>query len=1228
MSALKNLPNDFESVLLAFKQFSQDTDTKTRCDFLIPQLLRLFDLSSDIGTNKYIVHLLLYKAWQQSLIATEFAEDELSYNVIRVTNNIDTELYLQLVQGLKLENELIQTLYAIPRQVIMMLVQEMERWDPQFCIRIVYDPALYISNSLDIKYRKEFLVVLARLVIYNATSITEDHQRLKLIRSTAKHIENHLDPVSLESIPDNKLNSKSNEYDVAVDYMFSTPFYSHRPTRPLNKARHQFVRSVSQQESLQIDTVLLIEDLLHNPRLSTTEDTSCIFSLLAIFEYIIFVAWSNQNLNDHIKSSMLLILRRTVLKLIKSDHFITLKADPTIAERNAFSNLFKYASDIDSQTQQPFKLKPRSDLIIKLIQEDKARYANVIDRVKNCDLNRLEISTTVEKDIGLNKHEEAFVTICRTVRANLTYDTSFALRIINSKLSSELSPSTMRPVRKDLEEYCQWVQESIYLGLPGHISLLKLMIQYFDLFVGFEYNVEQLAVMILEHGLCIELYQSVKRIVKVFLSKGHNKVVRGIVELLLKTFGLMSLHTRNVFRDFILLDRLPISACNSPTFDSWAIWSFDFEQRLTTICNQLVSSMDDVPTKTTEDQSLGQSDPLKLQIVDSLILLSLISPYYVLHKLTWESIHNKGQWLIILDIMRNIRSICWLRQTQKSPSLFIIVLKDILLQIDDGSVVLARQEQKNWNEFVVHAMLGNSTKPAIEHSLTEIGEWGNGDILIDIREYIDNCVLTYLQCSSPASSTSHGKKTTLYLALYTLNSLLLPSVSTLPRFDSCWFMKSEPFSLLHGLAILFDQREALLIHMKTVDILYALLKEIMGLLTGYIMSIQEMHKSNSSIIQHFYKQSLGFKWTTQLYFRPFFEICTRCFDFQIEKPSIPVLLFSFCELPDQEFTIIDENEANVLGQEKTMKQLLLFLDACRISIDWCKKFSSSLNAVQSISKPILRNIFWTIAPFSFCYILEKSVDEESRNILDVLLKNLISYGILSATELLLADIECNNISEGVISEFAIEERITLCCVRYSLINILTALKHIREKTIKRKREDSTSLPSEEDDDHTHPEAINDIHITQNIINVLKVSFITRTATSLNFLVYIFYTITQALVILSDFPKSEENLYIFLLTIVEMMEKTCIGALRKDEKESANISKPGKKQRKKKQGDDVTKIVESITEESTIAEAKNEKFSEWRERLVMNGIDKIRKQSWRNAVKQVLKPYIYRLEGKR
>ncbi|CAG8507632.1 24221_t:CDS:10 [Cetraspora pellucida] len=1175
MSALENLQNGFEGVLLAFKQFSQGADTKTRCDFLIPPLLRLFDLSSDIDTNKYIVHSLLYKAWQQSLMTT--AEDELNYNVIRAINNIDTELYLQLVQGLKLENEFIQTLYAIPRQVILMLIQEIERWDPQFCLRIAYDPALYILNSLDIKHRKELLAILARLIISNATSITEDHQRLELIRSTAKHIENYLSPVSLESISDHELISKSNEYNVVVDYMFSTPFYSYQSVRPSYKVRQQIVRNVSRQESLRIDTVLLIEDLLLNPILSTDEDTYCIFTLLAIFDYIIFVAWFNQDLKDRVKSSISLILRKTVLKLIKSNYFTKLKSEPTSVERNALSNLFKYASDIDSQ-QQPFKLKPRSDLVIKL-QEDKTRHVNVIDHVKNYDLNQFEISTTTAKDIDLNKHEEAFVTICRTVRANLAYDTSFTLRITNSKLFSELSPSTGRPVRKDLEEYCRWVQESISLGLPGYISLLKLMIQYFDLFVGFDYNVEQLAVMILEHGLCTELYQSVKRIIKVFLPKEHNKIVRAVIVLLLKTFGFMSLRTRNVFRDFVLSDRLPTSAIASPTFDSWTIWLFDFEQRLTTICNQLVSSLDHIPTKSTGNQTLGQFDPLKLQIIDSLILLSLISPYHVLHRLVWESIHNKGQWLIILDIIRDVRSICWLRQTPKSPSLFIIVLKDILSQIDDGSVVLTHQEQKNWNEFVVHAMLGNTTKSAIEYTLTEIGEWGNSEILIDIPEYLAYCILTYLQ----NSSTSLGKKTTLYLALYTLNSLLLPSVST-PRFDLCWFMKSEPFSLLHSLALLFDRRETIVISMKTVDILYALLKEFMRLLTEYVTSIQDDYN-------------------------------------QDEKPFVPVLLSSFCELSDHEFTISDRKEISVLDQEKTMKQSLLFLEACRISIDWCKKFSMSLNIAKSISKPIIRNIFLTIAPFSFCFVLEKCVDEESINILDVLLKDLISYGILSATELLLADIECNDMTEHVISEFAIQERISLCCVRYSLINILSALKHIKEKSIKQKREDTT-LFFEGNDDYTHPGTINDLHITQNIINVLKASLITQTA-SLNFLVYIFYTITQALVILSDFSKSEESLYIFLLTVVEMIEKTCIRGLSNDEKEPVNTTKTGKKQRKKKNDNvaNTENMVGSITEESTLVGIENDKFSEWRVRLFLSGIDKIKKQSWRNAVKQVLKPYV-------
>ncbi|CAG8713564.1 9567_t:CDS:2, partial [Scutellospora calospora] len=53
-------------------------------------------------------------------------------------------------------------------------------------------------------------------------------------------------------------------------------------------------------------------------------------------------------------------------------YFVVLNAEPMIAERNGLSNLFKYASDIDSQPQQSFKLKPRSDLMAKLLQKDKA----------------------------------------------------------------------------------------------------------------------------------------------------------------------------------------------------------------------------------------------------------------------------------------------------------------------------------------------------------------------------------------------------------------------------------------------------------------------------------------------------------------------------------------------------------------------------------------------------------------------------------------------------------------------------------------------------------------------------------------------------------------------------------------------------------------------------------------------------------------------------------------
>ena len=85
-------------------------------------------------------------------------------------------------------------------------------------------------------------------------------------------------------------------------------------------------------------------------------------------------------------------------------------------------------------------------------------------------------------DESLTKHEEAFITICRFLQQNLDSGTSFANRIEGSDLTFKLSTPIEGIGRKDLFNYCHWVVSSIRFGRLGFVSLLKLMLQYIDLF--------------------------------------------------------------------------------------------------------------------------------------------------------------------------------------------------------------------------------------------------------------------------------------------------------------------------------------------------------------------------------------------------------------------------------------------------------------------------------------------------------------------------------------------------------------------------------------------------------------------------------------------------------------------------------------------------------------------------------------------------------------------------
>ncbi|CAG8451287.1 17584_t:CDS:10, partial [Acaulospora morrowiae] len=1201
-------------------------------------------ISHDIkGTNKYDIHAFLFKAWQQQLTKANcvnvdigcsvrdtcsVSAEELDYKPALATNGLSTELYLRQIRALDLEKEFAITLYSVPRQMILMVVREIISCDPQYCLKVVYNPALFIANSLDINCREELIYTLRRLVM---DSITGRDQVNELLRSTAKHIECCLESGESGYAFDKDFNTKAAVCDMLVDHMYSSPLYSGKFTKKTlkNQQKSPIPRTPKDADSLY--DARIIEHLQLGSDFSL-EGKKWFIHLLAIFDYLAFVT----------------ILNTWVLLIgpIYAEAFGTMIAELDADDEAAISNILKFVREDNLRMLQPSKPTSRLTRISKRLHEDKIKYTEAIERILAYDAaERIKYG-----DNKLNKHEEAFVLICRTIRQNLNYDTSFALRSFNSELSFKMNSSTTRPVKKDLDEYLQWANESVNIGLPGCASLLKLMIQYLDLFMGTSFNPKQISILILENYLHIELYQSVKRIVKVYHKQGRFEVINAAVELLIEVFSQTSFHVRAIFRDYILHDRslstypiafdlsnncdlpcffnfkrpsnLPIT---SPTLEFWEIWPLDFEQRVTLICNQLVYSSDEPKVRLKQDNSIQQ------QIRNSLVLLSLICPYNLLRRLTWEAVQNKGQGPIIHQALCEIRTVCWTRVAQESPALLVMVFREILAEVDDGLIVLTRQHHKNWVSFIVLALTGTNTKLPAEMSLSETGEWGNIGTLIDTREYITHCVVPYLK-----NSTKIGREDTMNLSLSVLRTLLSPDTSKPPQADMSWSLGSNPFILLNNVVLLFDQRKKGMISMTNFNVVYPLLKELLRLLTGYIESPgnghdrNETYMSNANKILNFYKKSLEYGWTTQLFLRSFIKSCANHFRFDVNPPYVPALLFSFCELSDQEFSEVEDSVT--YDSELTMNQCTsLFLEACMSSADWCHKFSLALSNIKSISKPNLRNIFRSVAPHSFCNVLSNSVEEESVNLLDTLIKNLISHGILSATELLTIDEEHKDINNSsIISELGIDERLSLCCVRYSLTKILPALQFYSTKKIDEKIKE-TGLMTQEEDNCEFNQGIQDLRVVQNIIHVIKTCALKNTDT-LNYLILLFYSTAQALLILSYSPKSEECLYIFLLNIVEMIDRVRTEIQKNQQFKSQHnekiqdISYLAQNSDEPEPKTDTTGISEKLPIDdqqrddqtgpvalASVETSGHDNYSEWQKKIILCGIDKIKRQNgWRDA----------------
>ncbi|CAB4395736.1 unnamed protein product [Rhizophagus irregularis] len=1237
MPFVEYFKNDILCALSALEE--KDFNTQESRDYLVSVLTQLINSTSDLETNKFVLTSLLFKIWQQH----KCYADQLDYNILKVNYELSTGLYLELIEKLNMENEFRKLLYSIPQLTVQRVVENVIYSNPSYGFRIVYDPALNVCNSHNGQNRSELISSLLQMIVeYDNVIKTNDQLLVELFQSTARHVESHLNSNSpLRRKPVASQNSEIIPNNVEMNYFFSTFYYPDLNFQAKShlKRAYQTVKSKSTQFE---NTSKSIESLYANSQ-RTPRDNKHLYQLLCIFDYLAFVVCKDEQQAYQINPLMKLAMRRVILRLKEADIISTLSSLNKIYsnENKSIDNLLEY---IDSEPQKtPSNLEFRSKRIVQRLREDKSEYQNVTFLKVSFRMN----STS---DEPLNKHEEAFITICHSLRQNLDYDISFANRIDGSELTFKLSMILESLTKKDLSSYCHWVVNSIRFRRLGSVSFLKLMLQYIDLFDDLNINEDMFSELIVEYGFQRELYQSIKRLIKNSGGKTVPKIKTGM-NLFLKSFSLLSRHTKCLFRDFMLSDRPPDTNFKAPTFDNWSVWPFEYNQRLTTLCNQIVFTAE-INSQMNDDKSKliikNKEECIRSSDIDALIELSMVASYFMLDRLLEDCIHNKGEGILILDILREIGSLCWFRQTSKSPALMIKVIQYKLSSLDGGTLCFNLQEQKNLIDFLMLAMTGNTTKKPVELTLMDIGEWNNNNILIDVREYIKYCVMPYLK-----SSNLIGRKITLSISLDILNALLFQLTPMLPPADVSWLMRSNPFSLLKSIVTLFNRRKEMFsLVINKIDNIYIVSKKLIEILAGCISSLPEdyvqynIHNSDTYSVRQFYDESQEFDWTTQLFLRNLFEMCEDRLGLKIGKPIIPAVLFSFCDLSKEEFVIIEDNE-NMSEQTTEFKQTMVFLEGCRVSNDWCKKFSLALNKSQAITKPSLRNLFRTTAPLAFCYILANSVEEETLCLLNELLRELFFYGCLSAAELLMIDDNDNELNELATADLAFDERISLCCLRFSFINILESLHFLKEQQEK----SNNSLEYEQQ--FSSYRVVTDFRIIQNIIKVTKEFFITPNST-LNYLIVLFYTITQALPLLSFSFKAEESLYIFLLFIVDQIDNARIITIQ-EEKSSTGIvvgntdngSSSNQKSRKKKKKTekhqkgnqeleqqleqltreiDTTAIkadevyIEANTKRNQTVRSVTIEYSQWQEKLLAKGSNKIKNNElgWRFTVANALK----------
>ncbi|RIA96022.1 hypothetical protein C1645_435703 [Glomus cerebriforme] len=317
---------------------------------------------------------------------------------------MSTDLYLELIETLNMENEFRKLLYSIPRLTVQKIIENVIYSTPSYGFKVVYDPALNVCNSLDDQHRSELISSLLQMIVEYGKIIKADDQLfIELFRSTARHIENHLDSnLSSSQKLDTSQNLENIQNNAEIDYFFSTLYYPDLDSQAKSRQKRVYQPvKLKSKNTTQIDnTSKLFEDLHANLQRAPRDNHKYLYQLLCLFDYLAFIICKDEQQAYQVNSLMKLIMHRVIQRLKKANLTNSLNSLNGIYsnDNESINNLIKY---IDAEPQKKLSnLEFRSKRIAHRLQEDKSEYRNATLNLKAA------YHMNSKNSEPLNKHEE------------------------------------------------------------------------------------------------------------------------------------------------------------------------------------------------------------------------------------------------------------------------------------------------------------------------------------------------------------------------------------------------------------------------------------------------------------------------------------------------------------------------------------------------------------------------------------------------------------------------------------------------------------------------------------------------------------------------------------------------------------------------------------------------------------------------------------------------------